>query len=619
MDSDKATLWFNVGPVQGFVGEARRTRDLWTGSWVLSNLTEHAIAAVEKAGGDILIPYRDRDSQCIVTSDSKYIGCNPNWFTAEFTSRETAVTAAKSAMDAFQKRWFAMADTVWQDYVKQVESYGQGTREIWERQIDNFWEISWTVTSGEASGVDRKLIRNFPATVENGTKCSLMGEYQEISGHYGRGGWAKQGQFWEQLRNAVGGYELRDGERLCSIALVKRLFPKKEVGEKSSWPSTSFIAALPWLQRAAQADCTALQTYSQEASKAGYKHTETVSAKHCGLPQWAGIDGKAWFPEHIDYGAAELEDNSHLAKLLKEMLEKKLSDSRKPVPFYALLAMDGDSIGNLLKTTSSKNLSRLIHQFSSQVEGILRKHSGFAIYAGGDDILAFLPAERALKASLELNECFRETFRTEGISATISGSILYAHIGQVLRKVIKTGHSLLEDIAKERSGRDSLAIGVLLGSGLNLVWSSPWSVVQGEEDGTARLEEIIDEFGLDEKENAKFNSSFLYKLREQFTRLSDGFEISPGSFMEYEANAKEDIFRDIAHSEYRRRMTKEDRKASSLEATEKFIIPLLSLSKRWKRDKDGNSKAVIGTFGFDGWRLGRFLKQIAEGRMDDHV
>ena len=95
MDKERVTLWFNVGPVQGFVGEARRTRDLWTGSWVLSNLTEHALVEVEEAGGDVLVPYRDQASRCKVTSDKKFIGCNPNWFTAEFASVDSALAAAK--------------------------------------------------------------------------------------------------------------------------------------------------------------------------------------------------------------------------------------------------------------------------------------------------------------------------------------------------------------------------------------------------------------------------------------------------------------------------------------------------------------------------------------------
>ncbi|HHY62363.1 MAG TPA: hypothetical protein GYA11_05195, partial [Firmicutes bacterium] len=36
-------LDFTIAPVQGFVGQARRTRDFWAGSYLISYLTAHAI------------------------------------------------------------------------------------------------------------------------------------------------------------------------------------------------------------------------------------------------------------------------------------------------------------------------------------------------------------------------------------------------------------------------------------------------------------------------------------------------------------------------------------------------------------------------------------------------
>ena len=39
-------LHFSLGPVQGFVVQARRTRDLWAGSFLLSRLALEAMWAV---------------------------------------------------------------------------------------------------------------------------------------------------------------------------------------------------------------------------------------------------------------------------------------------------------------------------------------------------------------------------------------------------------------------------------------------------------------------------------------------------------------------------------------------------------------------------------------------
>src|SRR5262245_45152117 len=38
-------LHFHLGPVQSFIAEARRTRDIWAGSFLLSWLTAHALSA----------------------------------------------------------------------------------------------------------------------------------------------------------------------------------------------------------------------------------------------------------------------------------------------------------------------------------------------------------------------------------------------------------------------------------------------------------------------------------------------------------------------------------------------------------------------------------------------
>jgi len=47
---------FTLGPVQSFVAQARRTRDLWAGSFLLSWLSGQAMKAVLDQGGKIIFP-----------------------------------------------------------------------------------------------------------------------------------------------------------------------------------------------------------------------------------------------------------------------------------------------------------------------------------------------------------------------------------------------------------------------------------------------------------------------------------------------------------------------------------------------------------------------------------
>ena len=54
----------------------------------------------------------------------------------------------------------------------------------------------------------------------------------------------QQDEFWKRVRGPLGALDLEDNERLCAIALVKRLFPRvapEALGwevDTSHWPST---------------------------------------------------------------------------------------------------------------------------------------------------------------------------------------------------------------------------------------------------------------------------------------------------------------------------------------------------------------------------------------------
>ena len=51
------TLHFTIGPVQGFVAQSRRTRDLLASSFMLSYLAGHGMVDIIRAGGEIQFPH----------------------------------------------------------------------------------------------------------------------------------------------------------------------------------------------------------------------------------------------------------------------------------------------------------------------------------------------------------------------------------------------------------------------------------------------------------------------------------------------------------------------------------------------------------------------------------
>ena len=657
-------LNFSIAPVQAFVAQARRTRDLWVGSWLLSYLAETALIAAEKAGGRAIIPHRSQPTA--LTSIRGPVGGMPNRFELRFegeNAAEAARRAARAAEEAFRNAWQRIASAVFDKYVRPIVGSGNGTETIWQRQVENFWELTWVVGRPEsASGTIghlaalRKQFRNVPATEEPGTKCSLMHTLQEISGHFGKRNWENQRRFWSEMRKHVGSLDLGETERLCAIALIKRLFPRvidkaigeqidKRLREQVGWPSTAFLAALPWLRRLNERAKQRAQGYQRVAEEAGYHKSEWQAASEARVG-WAVVDAPIWFASAVrndEPGQERLgprpsrEDKRQRDEQVRHLLEQLRGvyrtaagdpsgpDERHPVPFYALLLMDGDSMGRLLaQLASPQDLSGCLGQFAAGVDEIVSGCGGRTVYAGGDDVLALLPAEAALDAAKELREAYRKAFEKTDAKdiATISAAVVYAHWRYPLRQVVRLAHHLLDEVAKERTGRDAVALGLVLSGGLNAVWSVPWAVFYGQAHGSRDLGTMIDRFGIEEEDESaepRFNASFLYLLRNGFSRLLDETVERPGRFAAYQVKDPEkELLRDVAHAEYRRRMNKAARQRTGPEQTLGVIEGLMSLSRRWTRSPDGTVTCAPNTFSFDGWRIARFLKQVKEGKVEEH-
>ena len=52
-------LTLSIGPVQEFIASARRSRDLWSGSWLLSEMAKAAAKSLFEAGAQMVFPFVD--------------------------------------------------------------------------------------------------------------------------------------------------------------------------------------------------------------------------------------------------------------------------------------------------------------------------------------------------------------------------------------------------------------------------------------------------------------------------------------------------------------------------------------------------------------------------------
>ena len=218
---------FTLGPVQSFVAQARRTRDFWSGSFILSWLAAVAMRAVQKQKGEILFPLPDENYlnwlEGLGKNKVPRQGSVPNRFKAKVNDH----FEPQAIVESVQIAWRELAEVVWKADLAALCAEDSIHRQIWDRQIKHFFEISWVVTSNEEESnlLDRrKNWRNHFAPAEPGVKCMIMEGWQELSGIRSPNKKKLEQFFWQLIRNRLGKRDLAEGEHLCAIAFVKRRF-----------------------------------------------------------------------------------------------------------------------------------------------------------------------------------------------------------------------------------------------------------------------------------------------------------------------------------------------------------------------------------------------------------
>lgn len=127
-----------------------------------------------------------------------------------------------------------------------------------------------------------------------------------------------------------------------------------------------------------------------------------------------------------------------------------------PSPYLALLFVDGDGIGALLRSEEDRErkqaLVQALDQYADGAEEIIREHHGCAFYVGGDDLAAYLPLDRVLAATTALARRFAEAgSRWEsGEAFSLSAGIVVAHAKADLRALRRRARRVLASAKEAR-------------------------------------------------------------------------------------------------------------------------------------------------------------------------
>ena len=657
MSDNKPYFHFTLGPVQGFVAQARRTRDFWAGSFLLSWLAGVAICAVEKQGGEIIFPIPNQNFLDAILGKNKEAkpqqGGIPNRFMADISNCQKF--DGNAVTNAVKQAWLAIADKVWEKDRQGLEQQGYLTKEIWERQNNNFWDMSWVITEGrDTSALDkRKNFRTHTTSVEGGYKCMMMEGYQELSGASDKNSGKKRRNYWVNLVQLIHSKDIGETEELCAIAYIKRRFVhtfkdvKKPIEVNGNtlmihgWqlphnvPSVAYMASVPWLKNLLEN-----QNYMDDFKQV-LNHIDEMkyfsdvdineraeSKNHVKTIQQIindtkidlkeiSLDGNIYYQTFWDNIGNFVADKQNydgkiddyrpkIKSALSKLYEKM--DDFEPSPYYAILLMDGDSLGKQMSHEARQPIiSKALDNFTQQAQEIVRNNDGFLIYAGGDDVLALLSLDDAIKTANQLRiayaDCFAQASNNETkVHSTLSGAIDYCHIGMPLTQVLMDSHDLLDNIAKDGVGRNALAVRVWKPSGQAVQWAMPWEKVVDNQavekivqnlnlDGIDKNSSVIEALSLAiskqkgvDKNLSIFSTGFFYKTRELMKMLDEMMQRNELS----EKQASKLLLAEYLQSGNFRKIDEEKQK----QLITIFEI-LIEQSKNYQSKIDDNGKASI--------------------------
>lgn len=451
-----------LGPAQEFIAAARRTRDPWLSSWLLSELSKAAARAI--GAGNLIVPAVDSDGDL-----------HPG-------SRLTVANKILAKVDAEPPQLSACVRQAVKTRLQEIreEAFRQLPDAAYDRsraiaQIDDLPEIYCAAVpliegeykasrrQVEALLAARKNTRNFRPTREwagNEYKSSLDGLRESV------------------IRSAAALEKLgvKKAETLCGVGLLKRLGKR----DARFW-STSHVAALPLILSLNQAHVEAINRYKETLDALGanepafYRHQDPVSP-------FFPYDGHVLFEEQLkEFFADDQTDELRKAKVALRQLLKEVVGGQSPSPYYAILHGDGDRMGEVIDAQNSetdhRRLSAALSAFAGQVQEAVRAHRGSLIYAGGDDVLALLPLHTAVRCARALADEFRrklsEFKSEEGLSPTLSAGIAIAHQMEPLEDALNLARAA-EKEAKQLDGKNALCLKVSKRSGAVITVKDHW-------------------------------------------------------------------------------------------------------------------------------------------------
>lgn len=475
-------LSIHLGPVQEFIASARRCQDLWFGSWLLSELSKATASGIAAQGGASVV-FPGADSAELAPGGRRNVA---NKILVRVDGDlDRARCVAEAGRVAMEQRLSSLRESTFAALARNSSKVRKQFNEVVATQqlselIEYFWAAATEGADGYA-GARREVERLLAARKNTQTweqpgwsqrdvpKSSLDGVRESVL----------QETLYDKPFTDIERFEafrISGKERLCGVGVLKRngLREGQFRGSVRRWRerffSTSHVAALPWIV-AAETNSSATSAWGVFANALDEIDPGILDELDCvrGAPSplLDRVDGAVLYEGRLREAVKSVGGGREAEELAVRSQREFFAalGRRAPQPYYAILHADGDRMGAVIEAQADFKahhaLSMALTKFAGAVPVIVEAHDGALIYAGGDDVLAFLPLHRALSCAKELAERFardtREWRDREGRAPSLSVGIAVVHHLARMGEAIDVARSA-EHSAKQVEGKDALSV-----------------------------------------------------------------------------------------------------------------------------------------------------------------
>ncbi|MBZ0181541.1 MAG: type III-B CRISPR-associated protein Cas10/Cmr2 [Melioribacteraceae bacterium] len=534
---------FTIGPVQGFIAQARKTRDLYNGSQLLTKLIDTVFEVV-----DPIFPQKINDTE------KSY----PNRFIAIIEKEND--TEMKTFGDELKQKVQVKFEELALFAVKETKVDVSKLPKNFDEQISKHLSIQWVAIPYDENNYEQqfkeiesqlgaiKNIREFEQLEEVGRKCSICGERNTLFYN------GNMHPYYQSDAIRINNVQLQKGEGLCAVCFTKRFFQEKE------FPSTAEIALGESISQLRRDD-------KRNSKIENYK-------KYLA----SNFDYQLFFEHNLreEYFKRQNIDKTKLEKakeLLKEINKIKPSEI-KLNGYFAMIMFDGDSMGKWLSGVNIKEDANLINfhkgltnslgEFAKKTHSIVKGEKGKVVYAGGEDFLAFINLNHLFDVLKELREEFDKLVnqnianKKNGANLTFSAGVVIAYYKMPLSEVLNWARKMEKEAKNIDDDKNGLAIAVIKHSGEINQTTIKWSYDESVAGNLSILYELTNDLS-----NEILSDKFIKNLEDEFRRF-------PNDKVNSEMLATE-MQRLIRNSFIDKSLSKDEKTHKAKEKTEKLM------------------------------------------------